>query len=191
MHAQLQAVSHPIYLDSPEQTLPSCSPVSGSGAHPTHLLGGGMQLWDDVVFEDIHELFVDVVTKLPALVCRHYGRQAHDVEKLEVSESSWYMRNWRNTKVARNYYRNQQTTGTCTNLLDETTLTASLVGTVPPYSLDLNPIEKVFSKIKAFLKENESAYQATSEPRILVAHAFASVSSEDCIKYIRHACYVD
>lgn len=51
------------------------------------------------------------------------------------------------------------------------TAAGALVRFLPPYSLDLNPIEEVFSKIKAFLKENESAYQATSEPRILVAHA--------------------
>ena len=70
------------------------------------------------------------------------------------------------------------------------TAAGALVRFVPPYSPDLNPIEEVFSKIKAFLKENKSAYRATSKPRILVAHAFASVSSEDCIKYIRHACYV-
>ena len=67
------------------------------------------------------------------------------------------------------------------------TAAGALVHFLPPYSLDLNPIEEVFSRIKAFLKENKSAYQATSEPRILAAHAFASVSCEDCIKYIRHA----
>ena len=67
------------------------------------------------------------------------------------------------------------------------TAAGALVQFLPPYSPDLNPIEEVFSKIKAFLKENESAHQATSEPRILVAHSFASVSCEDCIKYIRHA----
>ena len=66
------------------------------------------------------------------------------------------------------------------------TAAGALVRFLPPYSPDVNPIEEVFSKIKAFLKENESAYQATSEPRILVARAFASVSCEDCIKYIRH-----
>ena len=71
------------------------------------------------------------------------------------------------------------------------TAAGALVRFVPPYSPHLNPIEEVFSKIKAFLKANESAYQATSKPRILVAHAFASVSSEDCIKYIRHAGYME
>ena len=71
------------------------------------------------------------------------------------------------------------------------TAAGALIQFLPPYSLDLNPIEDVFSKIKAFLKENKSAYQATSEPRRLVAHAFASVSCEDCIKYIRHAGYTE
>ena len=71
------------------------------------------------------------------------------------------------------------------------TAAGALVRFLSPYSLDLNPIEEVFSKIKAFLKENESAYQATSEPRILVAHSFASVSCEDCIKFIRHVGYTE
>ena len=71
------------------------------------------------------------------------------------------------------------------------TAAGTLFRFLPPYSPDLNPIEEVFSKIKAFLKENESAYQATSKSRILVAYAFASVSFEDCIKYIRHAHYME
>ena len=53
-------------------------------------------------------------------------------------------------------------------------LITALVRFLTPYSPDLNPIDEVFSK--AFLKENESAYQATFEPRILVVHAFTSVS---------------
>ena len=65
-------------------------------------------------------------------------------------------------------------------------LITALVRFLPPYSPDLNPIDEVFSK--AFLKENESAYQETFEPRILVVHAFTSVSFEDCIKYIRGQC---
>ena len=71
------------------------------------------------------------------------------------------------------------------------TVAGALVRFLPPYSPDLNPIEEVFSKIKAFIKENEVAYQATAEPRILVTHAFASVSCEDCINYIRHAGYIE
>jgi len=67
-------------------------------------------------------------------------------------------------------------------------LITALVRFLPPYSPDLNPIDEVFSKIKAFLKENESVHQATFEPRILVVHAFTSVSCEDCIKYIRGRC---
>ena len=71
------------------------------------------------------------------------------------------------------------------------TAAGALVKFLAPYSLDLNLIEEVFSKIKALFKENEGAYQATSETRILVAHAFASVSCEDCKKYIRHAGYME
>ena len=58
------------------------------------------------------------------------------------------------------------------------TAAGALVRFVPPYSPDLNPIEEVFSKIKAFLKENESAYQATSEPRILVQLIYLPLQCE-------------
>ena len=44
-------------------------------------------------------------------------------------------------------------------------LITALVRFLPPYSPDLNPIDEVFSKIKAFLKENESVHQATFEPQ--------------------------
>ena len=51
---------------------------------------------------------------------------------------------------------------------------------LPPYSPDLNPIEELFSKVKGYLKDNETAYQATLEPRVIVSSAFASVTPKDC-----------
>jgi len=44
---------------------------------------------------------------------------------------------------------------------------------------------------EAVIEENEAVYQATAEPRILVTHAFASVTHEDCLNYIRHAGYME
>ena len=76
-------------------------------------------------------------------------------------------------------------------VVDLITAAGALVRFLPPYSPDLNPIEEVFSKVKALIKENEAAYQATAEPRILLTHVFSSVTCEDCINYIRHAGYME
>ena len=35
---------------------------------------------------------------------------------------------------------------------------------VPPYSLDLNPIEEAFSKMKTYLRANDAAIQAENSP---------------------------
>ena len=61
---------------------------------------------------------------------------------------------------------------------------------LPPYSPDLNPIEEAFSQVKSFLRDNEQSYQATSTPRTLFAEAFASITPQDCVKYIKHAGYM-
>ncbi len=63
----------------------------------------------------------------------------------------------------------------------------ALVRFLPPYSLDLNQIEEVFSKVKSYLRNNESGYQSTTTPRIFIAEAF---STEDCANYFKHAGYV-
>jgi len=36
---------------------------------------------------------------------------------------------------------------------------------LPPYSPDLNPLEPVFGKVKAILKENDKIFQACYSPR--------------------------
>ena len=68
--------------------------------------------------------------------------------------------------------------------------TGALVRFLPPYSPDLNPLEEAFSKIKAYLKNNECAYQCTAAPRIVFAEAFSSVTTEDCLNYFKHAGYM-
>ena len=42
----------------------------------------------------------------------------------------------------------------------------------PPYSLDLNPAEKVFSKIKGTMKQNNALFQACSEPWVFLTMVF-------------------
>ena len=38
-------------------------------------------------------------------------------------------------------------------------------------------LEEAFSKVKAYIRDNEVAYQSTSTPRIIVAEAFNTVST--------------
>ena len=64
--------------------------------------------------------------------------------------------------------------------------TGALLKFLPPYSPDLNPIELVFSKAKAFMKANYVIAQSTSSPRLIVSLAFNTISQEDCIHYIQH-----
>lgn len=66
----------------------------------------------------------------------------------------------------------------------------ALVRFLPPYSPDLNPIEEAFSKVKAYLRNNEISYQSTTSPRIIIAEAFSSITSEDCTNYYKHAGYM-
>ena len=74
---------------------------------------------------------------------------------------------------------------------DLLTAAGILIRFLPPYSPDLNPIQEAFSKVKAYVKDNEIAYQSTQNPRLLVSSAFASITSHDCNQYIRHAGYTD
>jgi len=67
--------------------------------------------------------------------------------------------------------------------------TGAILRYLPPYSPDYNPLEESFAKVKAFLKENEVAYDTTDDPRLLIMMAFNSVTEEDCKGYIRHAGY--
>ena len=61
---------------------------------------------------------------------------------------------------------------------------------LPPYSPDLMPLEEVFSKVKAALKNNDSAYLASSNPKLIVKLAFSTITQSDCLAYIRHAGYL-
>lgn len=52
---------------------------------------------------------------------------------------------------------------------------------LPPYSPDFNPIEKVFSQIKAFLKKTATRIKENLD--IAIADAIDVVSSEHAINY--------
>ena len=76
-------------------------------------------------------------------------------------------------------------------VIDRLTAAGILIQFLPPYSPDLNPTEEAFSKMKAYIKDNEIAYQSTRNPRLLVSSVFASITSHDCNQYIKHAGYTE
>ena len=81
-----------------------------------------------------------------------------------------------------------------------TTLTAieliqsvgALVHFIPPYSPDLDPVEELFSKVKACLKENDEAIQAADESAVVdfVHAAFSTATPDDCYAWFKYAGYI-
>jgi len=65
----------------------------------------------------------------------------------------------------------------------------ALLRFLPAYSLDFQPLEEAFSKVKYFLKENEVIYDSNCTPSLLISLAFTTVSPTDCVGYIQHAGY--
>ena len=55
---------------------------------------------------------------------------------------------------------------------------------LPPYSPDMNPIENLFSKVKAYLKANELALEALDNPTEIVLSAFVSIPAQEFKKWI-------
>ena len=70
--------------------------------------------------------------------------------------------------------------------------TGALLHFLPPYSPDLSPIEQLFSKVKACLKENDKAIEHADEKTLIdfVYAAFSSVTPEDCFSWFRDCGYV-
>ncbi|KAA1466969.1 hypothetical protein DENSPDRAFT_744869, partial [Dentipellis sp. KUC8613] len=62
---------------------------------------------------------------------------------------------------------------------------------LPPYSLDLNPIEEAFSKIKHFLRRYQDYYSATQGNGILydMLEVVEIITSDDAEGYFIHAGY--
>lgn len=59
---------------------------------------------------------------------------------------------------------------------------------LPPYSPDFNPIEKMWSKLKACLRKAK----VRTLPRLpdAVEVAFSSITASDCLGWFRSCCYV-
>ena len=76
-------------------------------------------------------------------------------------------------------------------VLDMIIATGALVRFLPPYSPDLNPIEEVFSQVKSYIRDNEIIYQTTKKPQLIIVSAFASITTQDCQNYIKHAGYIE
>ena len=63
--------------------------------------------------------------------------------------------------------------------------TGALLHFLPPYSPDLNPVEQVFSKVKAIIKENDQLLQVFSQQRVLLTTAYDMITDHDCKEYAR------
>lgn len=58
----------------------------------------------------------------------------------------------------------------------------------PPYSPDLNPIEKMWSKIKAFLRKEK--IRIASELPEAITRAFSNIHPSDCLGWFRSCNYM-
>lgn len=59
---------------------------------------------------------------------------------------------------------------------------------LPPYSPDLNPIEKMWSKVKAYLRKVK--IRTTSELPEAIEKAISTVSPSDCLGWFRSCNYM-
>lgn len=59
---------------------------------------------------------------------------------------------------------------------------------LPPYSPDLNPIEKMGSKLKAYLRKEKVRIASELPPAI--ERAFSTVRASDCLRWFRSCNYV-
>ena len=77
--------------------------------------------------------------------------------------------------------------------IDEVVATITSVGALvrflPTYSPDLNPVEEVFSQVKHWITMNDTVFQSTQDPRILLTMAFNEVTQENCLSYIKDSGY--
>ena len=65
----------------------------------------------------------------------------------------------------------------------------AVVWDLPPYSPDFNPIEQMWSKVKAFLREAK----ARTEQGLIraIGKAFTTIIQDDCVGWFKHAGYLD
>ena len=61
---------------------------------------------------------------------------------------------------------------------------------LPPYSPDLNPIEEVFSSVKAYLKAHECIIHDANDIETVIQAAFMNISEEDCRGWFSDCGYI-
>ena len=66
----------------------------------------------------------------------------------------------------------------------------ALVRFLPPYSPDLDPIEEAFSKVKSFLKANDTVYLSTTSARTLVWHSILLHQKIALVLHLTAAVYI-
>ena len=74
------------------------------------------------------------------------------------------------------------------SVLEKITETGAEVWFLPPYSPDLNPIEQIFSKIKAYLRR--AAVRTDRKLYNAIAKAIDSVTADDCANCFRNSGYI-
>ena len=74
-------------------------------------------------------------------------------------------------------------------VIDEFRKAGILVIFLPPYSPDYMPIELCFSDIKYYLKDHDELVQVLSDPKVIIASAFDSVTRQQCKNWIKKCCY--
>ena len=73
-------------------------------------------------------------------------------------------------------------------VIEKIEATGAEVRFLPPYSPDFNPIEQVFSKIKAYLRR--AAVRTERKLYNAIAKAIQTITTEDCLNCFRNAGYL-
>ena len=76
----------------------------------------------------------------------------------------------------------------CDGIMSMVEEVGALVLFLPPYSPDYNPIEELFSKLKAMIKQYEVNLEMEEmDLQEIVLAAFSTITDEDCCSRISHA----
>ena len=67
--------------------------------------------------------------------------------------------------------------------------TGAILMYLSPYSPELNPIEGVYSIVKAWIRENDVMWLITPDPEDMIVRAFFNVSREDVQALYAHCGY--
>lgn len=67
--------------------------------------------------------------------------------------------------------------------------TGAILIYLPPYSPELNPIEEVFSIVKAWIRSNDLMFLISPDPEDIIFRAFLNVSAQDVNNIYQHCGY--